>query len=269
MAKRQLLSTDDILHRVRESPRVLIGLDFDGTLTPIQNRPDDCRLTSTQRTLLSSMAQFPRLRLGIISGRAISDIRTRVGVPEIAYAGNHGLEIEYHDTRFAEPHAESLRSSLRILVRDITQRLQSIPGCWLELKGPTATIHFREVESALVPDVNHIARTVIAAWPDFLLREGKRVLEIRPRIDWNKSHAVQWIRQQTFPEVEDSLLLYMGDDATDEDVFRSWPGEIMLGVGDLASPYTHSHLDDPDAVWELLHQIEATVRKPRTSIEFR
>ena len=267
MDKRQLLSIDDILNRVRESPRVLIGLDFDGTLTPIQNRPDGCRLTSTQRELLSSMAQVPRFQLGVISGRALSDVRSRVGVPDIAYAGNHGFEIDFRNTRFVEPHADSLRSSLKALVRDLTQRLQSIPGCWLELKGPTASVHFREVESHLVLAVDEIVRSQLQVWPDFLLREGKCVLEIRPRIDWNKSHAVRWIREQAFRQDEDSLLLYFGDDTTDEDVFRAWPGEIMLGVGTLASPYTHSRLEDPDAVWELLSQIDATVKTASTSIE--
>src|SRR5207244_4259121 len=76
-----------------QAPEVLLGLDFDGTLAPIASSPDHVQLDPKVRETLRRLAVSPRCTLAIVSGRNRHELQTLVGVPDIYYAGNHGLEV--------------------------------------------------------------------------------------------------------------------------------------------------------------------------------
>src|ERR1700722_14747839 len=78
---------------LQASGRVLLFLDFDGTLSPIVEAPDQAVMPAETRTLLQRLSHTSWCSVIIVSGRALADVRERVGLANLTYAGNHGLEI--------------------------------------------------------------------------------------------------------------------------------------------------------------------------------
>jgi trehalose 6-phosphate phosphatase len=203
-------------------------LDFDGTLAPIAPRPEEAGLTSDMRLLLRRLSR--RVPVVIVSGRSLSDIRTRVGLPGLVYVGNHGLEIAGCGLRYRMENADDWCRLLKILGDRLRERLELLPGIFIEDKGYTLSVHFRLAGGI----VRRRAARRFAEWLGPLQRRrqvrvgrGKAVWEIRPPIDWNKGRAVVWILKQ--PRFRKRWPLYIGDDATDQDAFRSIR-KIGLGI---------------------------------------
>ncbi|HVY91528.1 MAG TPA: trehalose-phosphatase, partial [Bryobacteraceae bacterium] len=84
---------------------MVLFLDFDGTLAPIRDYADEVELAPEVRTTLTALAQRPDTLLALVSGREMWDLRRRVGVPGIVYAGEHGMEIRGRGLQFIEPAA--------------------------------------------------------------------------------------------------------------------------------------------------------------------
>ena len=177
----------------------VLFLDYDGTLAPIVEDPAAAQMAPAMQHALTALAQHPRYRVGIVSGRALADLRTRVEGKGLYLAGNHGLEIEGPGISYQHPEAWWLRPELDALAQAMNSDLEAIPGAWVEDKGLTLSMHFRRVSAASVPEVKarlikHVAPGIDAGL--LALRTGKAVLEIRPRVEWSKGEAVSWILEQ-------------------------------------------------------------------------
>ena len=144
MSKRNLMdSLPEIVGPIDRAGKILLALDFDGTLTPIRSRPEEAVLAEPVRSLLARLAQLLRVDVMIASGRSLDDVRSRVGLPQLIYSGNHGLEIQGHGLEFVEPRARAAAGPLRELVRRAERLLANVPGVLLEPKGLTASVHYR------------------------------------------------------------------------------------------------------------------------------
>jgi len=250
---------DELLGHLQPNHFVVICLDFDGTLVAIQEYPEKCWISLPQRDLLRSLATHPRVRLAIVTGRALDDIRTRIGIPEVVYAANHGLEIQGGPRDFLIPRADEIRASVRDIAKTLSIELQHISGCWVENKGLTASVHYRSVAALEIPHVSETIQSHMVRWPEFLVRGGKAVFEIRPKVDWNKCHAVKWIATHAFPDPQDHLLIYSGDDTTDQDVFLGLPDALTIEVGDCPSSSARYGVSSPDDLWHYLQMLEAAL----------
>lgn len=220
---------------MRAPRQILLFSDFDGTLTPIRNRPSECSLDPAVRHILSSLAGQACVSLAIVSGRQIDDLRSQVGVSGITFVGNHGLEIAGPNVSFCETRAASAAGHLDCLVMDVAKAVSQFHGAWVEHKGLSASVHFREVAAIerlrLIACVQRVCEPSIAS-RQFQLRPGKMVLEIRPMIEWNKGSAVCWLATRFTTGDQRPLVLYFGDDESDEDVFASLPVGVTVRVGD-------------------------------------
>ena len=134
-----------VIKQLRSASHILLLLDYDGTLTPIVERPELANLPEGMRQLLQALARQRRLTLGIISGRALADIKEKVGISGIIYAGNHGLEIEGPGISFVSPLAEEFKPILRLMHYVLSQALGAIKGVMVEDKGLTLSVHYRQV----------------------------------------------------------------------------------------------------------------------------
>jgi trehalose 6-phosphate phosphatase len=207
-------------------------LDFDGTLAPIAARPEEAGLTSDMRRLLRRLSR--RVPVVIISGRSLSDIRSRVGLPGLVYVGNHGLEIAGCGLRYRMEDADHWRRTLKSLGARLRETLEVLPGIFVEDKSFTLSVHFRLAGGA----VRRTAARRLAERLRLLQRRrqvrvgrGKAVWEIRPPIDWDKGRAVSWLlRQRRF---RGRWPLYIGDDDTDQDAFRTIR---KIGIGIYVGP---------------------------------
>ncbi len=125
--------------------RLFLLLDFDGTLAPFEDRPQRARLPESTKDLIRRLGARPGVNVAVISGRSIRDIRRRVNLRSLYYAGNHGLEIEGPGLSFRHPAGEALKPALMKLAGALRRDSQSLPGVLIENKGPTLSLHFRRL----------------------------------------------------------------------------------------------------------------------------
>lgn len=203
-----------------EKGRLLLGLDFDGTLAPIVPVPDDATIIPAAGQAIRAIADRPDTVVAIVSGRGLADVRARVREERAFFAGNHGFEIEGPGLRHRIDAAERLRPELRVLTERLRHELDHIPGTEVEDKGITVSIHYRRVaDPALAERVRDLADRE-AKRSGIRATHGKRVVELRPPIDWDKGRALEFLID-TLSADGPLFPVFIGDDVTDEDAFRA------------------------------------------------
>lgn len=193
-----------------------VCLDFDGTLSEIVSDPDAARLVDGATKELEALAAL--CPVAILSGRDLADIRERVGLPGIWYAGSHGFELTGPDgTHHQIDAATAAVPVMKNAAAELGDELNRIPGLLVEHKRFAVAVHYRNV----APErVGEIVATVHRHAKRHQLRvtNGRKVIELRPDIDWNKGTALAWIRDHIH-QTGRVLPMYVGDDLTDEDAF--------------------------------------------------
>lgn len=205
---------------------LLLGLDFDGTLAPLAPRPDLARLPARNRALLELLRDKRSVELAVISGRGLDDVRRKVGIPGIIYSGNHGLEIDGPYGRWIHPQARILRRILEPIARDLEDTLGRFPGVIVENKGLTLSVHYRALPKAIPkPPLFAVLRKFVEPHEARLrLSQGHMVWEVRPRIPWDKGHALLKLLK---PGRRRWTAAFVGDDSTDEECFRTLGQEAL------------------------------------------
>jgi trehalose 6-phosphate synthase/phosphatase len=233
---------------------VALFLDYDGTLAAIASHPSEAHLSEEAREAVARCAARDDIDVTVVSGRALADVRRMVGVDGVTYAGNHGLEIEGPRLpHFAHPDLPHFRARAAELARELAEL--SLPGAWVEEKGPSLTFHYRQAEAAVHPQIVERARACIAG-AGFQPRSAHCAVEARPPIAWDKGHAaLHVLRVRYGPAWSERLrAVYVGDDETDEDAFRALQGlgaTFRVGPADRQT-HAQRRLRDVKAVETLL-----------------
>lgn len=204
--------------KLRRADNTLILLDYDGTLTPIRAKPGLALFPKRTRELLNILSANPRFKLGIVSGRALTDLKRLVKIKGIIYVGNHGLEI---DKKFVHPEAVKAKPVIQRICRLLEHRVSRIKGVIIDNKTFTLSVHYRLVASGQVAKLKKEIRDITKPYireGSIVVKKGKKVFEINPAIDWDKGKAVlRLIKKEAGKQ---TLPIYIGDDRTDEDAFR-------------------------------------------------
>ncbi len=193
-----------------------VCLDYDGTLSEIVPDPDAATLVDGAAEGLEQLAaQCP---VAILSGRDLADIRDRVGVPGIWYAGSHGFELIGPDGSHHQHDAVSAAAGvLESAAAELRDELSQVPGARVEHKRFAVAVHYRNVAAKRVAEVIAAAHRH-GRRGGLRVTSGRKVVELRPDIDWDKGTALAWIRDR-IPQPGQLLPIYIGDDLTDEDAF--------------------------------------------------
>ncbi len=243
----------EIQGRIQRAKYLFLFMDYDGTLTPIVDRPDLAFCPSAVKRHLDKLRDLPGVSIAIISGRSLEDVREKVGVSGITYVGNHGLDIENPAGRHKRLLTSARRTELKKMTRHWQDSLKEIPGILLEEKGSTLSVHYRHVPQKWFTKVRQVLEAELQQWGDrWEIAHGKMVLEIRPKMDFSKGEATRQILK-SFPS-RDLLPIYLGDDQTDEDAFRVVKGRgvsVYVGPGSVPSE-ADFFLQDPSEVQEFL-----------------
>jgi trehalose 6-phosphate synthase/phosphatase len=207
----------------------LLLLDYDGTLAPIAEAPDRAQMAQGTRALLERLKES--VPVAIVSGRGLRDVRDRVGIEGLVYAGNHGAELWDGEKTVLCPGSADSRKALEEVLAALRKALAPIRGVLIEDKGLSASVHFRLVEENALGDFFHLFNVTTQGYESaFRITSGKKVFELRPQGAWNKGDAVAWIMSAVGGN---RMPLYVGDDVTDEDAFRAIKGRgISVSVGD-------------------------------------
>lgn len=208
---------DDIAQiRARLGKNAAVFLDFDGTLSPIVDDPEKAHVGDDERHIIGELAvRFP---VAVISGRSCHDIKKRLGLGDLVYAGSHGQEIEFRDgSRFEHPDSVSHLGALDSAESALVAALAGVAGVSIERKPFAIAVHTRRAESEEDRTLAGAAARLVAADSEGLvLRRGKEVHELRPDNNWDKGTTIEHLLAQ-LPEA--TVPLFIGDDETDEDGF--------------------------------------------------
>lgn len=229
-----------ILQNLKNARHILLLSDFDGTLTPIVERPEMAVLSPKIGRMLHILNSRHHVTVGIISGRALTDLKHKVNIGGLIYAGNHGLEIEGPGISFTNPVAEELRPVLRVIHYVLAKALGQVKGVLVENKGLSLSVHYRMADKKNIQDIDNVVKKIVGTTEingKARLTSGKKVYEVRPGVDWDKGKATKLLMKRYGKGGRKSGLLpvYLGDDLTDEDAFEvieSYGRGISVFIGD-------------------------------------
>ncbi len=206
-----------LVSEIEEHKIACILLDFDGTLCPFARRPELASLPPETKILLTALSRNPRYRVAVISGRSLKDIEGMVGIQGITYAGNHGLEVDGPGISFVHPDAAKHKAAIKELSSSLSLQLRNFSGAIVEDKGLTASVHYRLMPDDGVEEMLRVIKRATRKHNELVLRQGKKVVEIRPNLPWGTGSASELI----ISRIGDCVPIYVGDDETDEEAFGS------------------------------------------------
>ena len=238
----------DVTRAIAQRPvgtRLLFLSDYDGTLADFDPDPTIPRPTARTAELLAKLASRTDLSFGIVSGRRVSDLRTRTQLPSRVYlAGLHGMEIEVGSRRWQHPDLDDARQYVRELYERLDDVHSHIQGLVLEDKHASVAVHVRavppELRASTIAKADRCAEEWLAAGK---LRRmlGHYVVEYLPNIAAHKGDATQWIVDDVAERCKQPVwTVFVGDDVTDEDAFRAIKDGIGVLVGSRETHATHA-----------------------------
>jgi len=253
MSKHLFSHWDHVSRRLRSGPALFL-FDFDGTLAPIAKDPARARLAPDVKASLSRLSHRAGFRVGVVSGRALREVRRKVALPGLILSGNHGLEISGLGEKFIHPLARAQAARLKRLAAVLRKDVSSFPGVIVEWKGVSISVHYRRLRPASARAFQKFFRHWVRQRAGSLtIRPGKKVFDILPVADWNKGSAVRRILRRLKPRT----ALYVGDDRTDWDAFRALrPGNLSVSIGPIVAPGAQYRLKNTREMGALLRRME-------------
>lgn len=248
------------LRDIANTDRLLVALDFDGTLAPEVDDPERARAIPEAQAAVLRLLDAAGTRVALVSGRSLENLERVAGLPDsVLLVGSHGVEyrLDAPEAQLALAESEQTRlAELRSLLADVAA---TADGAWVELKPVGAALHTRLASDAAGRAAQELTlQRTVAELPGLTMRRGKNVLEFSVRTA-TKGEAVDRLRDYTAA----TAIFYAGDDVTDEDAFAA------LGAGDLAlksgpgETVAGFRVADPAAVAAVLHEL-ARLREART-----
>lgn len=256
-----LFAQENFLQRQLSKKEVILFLDYDGTLAPICETPDKAVLARDMQEVLTALAEHPRVQLAVISGRKLADLKQMIHIPHITYAGSHGFEIEGSHLNFESLISTEYLRDLADIKEQLGTKLSSVEGIWLEDKEIILTLHYRRAGEKGEYLAKKIFMAVCQSYLDQLrikITEGRKVLEVRPPLNWDKGEAALWILSKWRQEIGKNqvVIFYVGDDNTDEDAFRLLDrNAVKIKVEESDRSFAEYHLKGQPEVVIFLNKI--------------
>lgn len=238
-----------------KSPAVF--LDYDGTLTPIVDRPEDAIISDSMRVAVSGLAE--RCPVCVVSGRDRPVVQELMGLDNLIVAGSHGFDIWSPGDGTIEIEGGG---DFEALVEEVKTRVQEeldgIEGASIEPKKASVAVHYRLAAEDGRRKIKDTVDSILAERPDELkMTPGKMVYEIQPKIDWDKGKAVLHLLETLDLDRDDVKPLYLGDDHTDEHAFGALEGRgIGVFVGQADDPEVADRTTAADYVLYTMGEVE-------------
>ncbi|KAF3439876.1 hypothetical protein FNV43_RR18154 [Rhamnella rubrinervis] len=280
------LDSFDEMMGFAQGKNIAVFLDYDGTLSKIVADPDKAFLSEKMRKVVQNVAlHFPT---AIISGRRLEKVSGFVQLEEVYYAGSHGMDILtpssgsskyrgnnniHHNTTINEKGtkfvhfcpAQQFLPTIQEIAKRLKEKTNDIKGSMIEDNKFCVSVHFRSVKNKDVSILKTMVEQTMEEYPNLRISEGKKVMEIRPDIEWDKGKAVEYLLHTpgfiTKPTASSDVVpIYIGDDKTDEDAFKQaiecMGGGLSIVVSSTPKVTFASHsLRDPNQVEAFLRRL--------------
>lgn len=232
-------------------------LDYDGTLTPIVPNPDDALLSESTKKIVTELADL--IPVGVISGRDRKDIKSKIDIHNLIYAGSHGFDItgpnqlamQYEQGQKSLPALDEAESHLQ-------EKLKDLKGAQVERKKYAIAVHYRNVADDKVGEVEKAVYEELDQQENLKKGTGKKVLELKPDLDWHKGRALSWLLKELELDEDRYTPIFIGDDVTDEDALETIRESgigIIVGSHDEKTSATF-RLNNTDEVAQFLEQLK-------------
>ncbi|ATE52199.1 trehalose-phosphatase [Actinosynnema pretiosum] len=236
--------------QLARTPRLLVACDYDGTLAPIVENPEDARPLPEAVGALRSLAGLHETTTAVISGRALRDLATLSRLPaEVHLVGSHGSEF---DVGFVHALDADARALHRRLEDELEKLVDGSEGVSLEIKPASIAVHVRRAPAEVGERVLEAVRTGPCTWDGVQVTEGKAVVELAV-VQTDKGHALDVLRHR----VSATASVFVGDDVTDEKAFARLSGpDVGIKVGDGETLAQYHITDSPDVAMVLALLLE-------------
>ncbi|GAA2568769.1 trehalose-phosphatase [Microbacterium binotii] len=238
------------------TPRLLVALDFDGTLSPLVDEPMSARMIPAARRALDALTALPATDVALVSGRSLADLRViseHTDDSLFHLAGSHGAETWHPGARTGQddPDDPADRELLAELVAEVERIVAPVDGAWVEPKAFGLGLHTRLARPDAAQEAQREVDALLAERaPNWRRRTGRDILEFAFRHE-GKDQAVAALRER----LGATGVLFAGDDVTDEDALRALGDDdlgVHVGAGDSAASVS---VEDPAALAALLHRL--------------
>lgn len=250
---------DSIENSLKSHKTKILIADFDGTLTPIVNIPQMAKLQPRFRNILRKLIAKRNFYLAIISGRDLSNIKAKINLPNIIYGGNHGLEGEMFGEKYYFPIEKKTLLTFKKIREQFNKIANQFKGVFIEDKTLTLSFHYRLVNKQSVPKIIPLISKILKPFIKKGListADGKMIIDVIPKVNWDKGHFAHLIinkitaRTKTNPAV-----IVIGDDSTDETVFRALKNEITISVGKKHKSWAKYYLKNTEETADFLEHL--------------
>lgn len=229
------------IERLARADALFVGLDFDGVLAEIVERPEDAEPVPGVSEVLAGLIRLDGVRVAAVSGRRRVDLAERLQPPsEVILVGEHGADLGY-----GVPDTPDRYEEVRAALESVAARFD---GAWVEQKRTGLTIHSRSLSDPEALRVAAEAEALLSSMVPGLFERGNRIVDVR-LTGSTKGQAIEALR------ATDEVVLFIGDDTTDETVFASLRSQdvgVKVGEGQTAATY---RLPDPHAVVRFLQDL--------------
>ncbi|XP_019178013.1 PREDICTED: probable trehalose-phosphate phosphatase 1 isoform X2 [Ipomoea nil] len=234
------LSSFNGIMSAAKGKQIVVFLDYDGTLSPIVSDPDKAFMSAPMRSAVHDVARhFPT---AIISGRGRDKVFGFVELDEVYYAGSHGMDImgpatqvKSYDAKYQTRTVDKKGNEISVfqpahdflpliekMLGELREATCDVKGAFIEDNRFCISVHYRQVLEKDYALLEKKVHAILSNYPKFHVTIGKKVLEIRPSIKWNKGHALLYLLEALgFSDSSSNVFpFYIGDDKTDEDAFK-------------------------------------------------
>ncbi|VFQ70151.1 unnamed protein product [Cuscuta campestris] len=249
--------------KVSKGKKIVMFLDYDGTLSPIVDNPDAAYMSDAMRATVRNLASY--FPTAIVTGRCIDKVFSFVQLAELYYAGSHGMDIKGPESKKDRENivfqpAKEFLPMIEEVYKILVVKTSSTPGVLVENNKFCVSVHFRCVDDKKWEKLAKRVASVLEEYPKLRLTHGRKVLEVRPAIAWDKGKALNFLLQSLgYANSNTVCPVYIGDDKTDEDAFKVLK-ESGKGFGIVVSKVprdTHAtySLQEPSEVMHFLHRL--------------
>ena len=256
-----------IKRAITNAQGLLLMLDFDGTLSPIAPTPAKATLPATVKTQLKHAAKL--MPVAIISGRPLANLKQKVRLQNLIYAGSHGLEWQIGKQTSRLAAAKRVGKPLGAIKPSLQKLIRAYPGSLLENKTFGFAIHYRGLTAIKAAKFQQSAEQILRTATktrNFRILSGKKILELQPNLNWHKGKVAKTIlRRLQHKTKQKRLPIYVGDDVTDEDAFRELTSGLTIRVGQAASSRAKYFIKNPAQIALLLRRLTSVAKVSRYS----
>ena len=249
--------------------RLLLAFDFDGTLAPIVAHPDLAAVPPATLAALESLAALDRVVVGVISGRALGNLRGCVGLAAVWYGGSGGMHLDLGGEEIIDAGLSAFDRVAESLVPAVAAVVGKHAGAWVERKPGCLSVHFRALtplgSAVLMEDVRDLVGGLGAKYPPLRVRVVSMAIEVALAAAWTKDDAVGRMHAA---HGGNPLVVYAGDGANDEEAV-DWVNArrgVTVGIGPDAPWAAQVRLPTPADLAQDLERLRAgCARRPRVA----